>query len=113
MKTVDKPWGKEIWIEVNESYAMKKLCMNAGHQCSIQYHEKKKETFYMLKGECLFFHGPSLEEITEILMKEGDSFTVEPGMVHRMRAVTDIEYLEASSPELEDVVRLEDNYGRI
>ena len=112
MKRIEKPWGYELLIEHNSQYVMKELGMNKGHKCSIQYHEKKKETVYVLSGILKVYIGDSIEELDEIIMKPNDSMTLEPFKVHRMEAVEDSVYLEASTPELDDVVRLEDEYGR-
>jgi len=112
MEYIEKPWGFEEIIEKNDKYVMKKLGMNKGHKCSIQYHEKKKETVYMLSGLLKVYFGDSIDELDEIMMKPNDTLTVQPFKVHRMEAVEDSVYLEASTPELDDVVRLSDEYGR-
>lgn len=113
MKVIDKPWGREDWIEVNDAYVMKKLVMNKGHKCSIQYHEVKKETLYVLSGKLAFYHGTDVNDLTRQEMGPGDTFTIQPGYIHRMEALEDSEYLEASTPELDDVVRLVDEYDRV
>jgi mannose-6-phosphate isomerase len=112
MKETIKPWGKEKILEVNDKYVFKELEMKRGHSCSLQYHEKKIETIYVLKG----FMELQLEDENKVLqrsfLKSGDVQHIESGRIHRMTAVSDIKYLEASTPELEDVVRVEDLYGR-
>lgn len=112
MCKIEKPWGYEVLIEHNEKYVMKKLKMNKGHKCSIQYHEMKKETVYVLSGILKVYIGDELGKLDEIIMNPHDTLTLEPFKVHRMEAVEDCIYLEASTPELDDVVRLEDEYGR-
>ena len=112
MKTISKPWGAEIWIEVNDRYVMKKLIMNKDHRCSLQYHEKKHETFYVLSGKMLLRYGENKDELTELHMLPGDSFVLPSGTIHQMQALEDSEYLECSTPELDDVIRLQDDYGR-
>ena len=110
---VDKPWGWEKWIEVNENYVVKELFMTAGNSCSLQYHEKKHESFYVLKGQIKFEIGPNKDTLTEIILDEGEYYTIEPFVVHRMSAIVDSLYLESSTNFLDDVIRIEDKYGRI
>ena len=112
MEKIIKPWGYELLIEKNDKYVVKKLGMNKGHMCSIQYHEKKKETIYVLSGKLKVYLGDSIDHLDEISMKPHDKLTLEPLKIHRMEAVEDSVYLEASTPELDDVVRLSDKYGR-
>jgi quercetin dioxygenase-like cupin family protein len=91
----------------------KVLHINAGQALSVQYHEKKDETIFLLKGEMIYRVGvASGGELKEISLKAGESFRNEPGTVHQMEAVTDCDVLEASTPHLDDVVRLKDRYGR-
>jgi mannose-6-phosphate isomerase-like protein (cupin superfamily) len=110
---IEKPWGKEEVIEINERYMMKKLTMWAGHRCSIQYHNLKKETIYVLSGDLMIYTGTSQGNLSGRIFKSGESLTIPPGLIHRMEAVTDSVYLEASTPELDDVVRLVDDYQRV
>ncbi len=112
-RRVDKPWGHElIWAETDR-YVGKILHVKAGHALSLQYHERKDETIHVLRGSMRFWAGPSAEALSEVELVEGQSFRVQPGTVHRMEAVTDVDILEASTPDLDDVVRLEDRYGRV
>jgi mannose-6-phosphate isomerase-like protein (cupin superfamily) len=108
----EKPWGYEDLISVNDKYVMKRLFMKAGHSCSLQFHEQKHETVYVVKGTLNVSVGESIRTLRDLVMHEGDHLILEPGVVHRMTAIEDCIYLEASTPELQDVVRLEDNYGR-
>lgn len=113
VERVDKPWGHErIWANTDR-YVGKILHVKAGHALSLQYHERKDETIHLLRGRLRFWAGPSRDELQEIELGEGESFHVTPGTVHRMEAVTDVDILEASTPDLTDVVRLEDRYGRV
>lgn len=112
MKTVLKPWGKEVWFAVEPEYVGKILHIKKGHRYSLQYHEKKKETQYLLKGRVLFYLGTSAESLEEIPMNPGDKLDVYPGMVHRAEALEDAEILEVSTNDLDDVVKLADDYGR-
>jgi len=110
--TIPKPWGYEEVLEVNEYYAVKRLTMYQGCKCSVQFHRSKKETLVVLSGFLQVSFGPSIEELQVIQCKAGDHITIAPMTVHRMEALKDCVYLEASTPELDDVVRLRDDYGR-
>ncbi len=111
MRRVDKPWGYEIiWAET-ERYVGKVLHINAGHKLSRQYHNKKEETFLIESGEMDLEIGQGAD-IKTLRMKTRDSFHCLPKTIHRMVAVTDVDVVEVSTPELDDVVRLEDVYGR-
>jgi mannose-6-phosphate isomerase-like protein (cupin superfamily) len=106
-KIVPKPWGREVWYAHEDRYAGKVLEVTAGHALSLQKHEKKQETMYLLSGRLRFhFNGVDAE------MQAGECITVRPGDVHRMEALEDSVLLEVSTPELDDVIRLEDRYGR-
>jgi mannose-6-phosphate isomerase len=108
---VPKPWGYEIVWARTDQYVGKILHINAGHALSVQYHERKDETVYLLKGT-LKYWVKVLEEMQDMELREGDAFRITPGTIHYMEAVTDCDVLEASTAELDDVVRLKDRYGR-
>jgi mannose-6-phosphate isomerase-like protein (cupin superfamily) len=111
MRRVAKPWGHELIFAENDRYAGKILHLEGGHALSLQYHERKDETLYVLKGELEL----SVEvdgRMTDIRLKPGDTYRILPGVRHRLRAGADCDVIEVSSPELDDVVRLEDAYGR-
>jgi len=111
MRRVEKPWGYElIWAETDR-YVGKVLHVNAGQRLSLQYHVKKDETIHLWSGrlQLIVDEGSGL---TEREMAHGESYHIRPGTKHRMIAITDCDILEASTPELDDVVRLEDAYGR-
>jgi len=110
---IEKPWGFEELLEVNYAYAVKRLTMFAGHRCSLQFHRLKRETIVILSGELLIEQGSSRSELQSRVFRAGESLTIEPGVVHRMSGVSESSYLEASTVELDDVVRLEDDYRRI
>ncbi|MEN9867767.1 MAG: hypothetical protein RL748_3357 [Pseudomonadota bacterium] len=112
MQVIEKPWGKEEVIEINDRYMMKKLTMWKGHRCSMQYHNIKCETIYVLSGQLRIYSGASQETVDSRIYTEGETITIRPGTVHRMEAVEDSVYLEASTPEMQDVVRLSDDYAR-
>jgi mannose-6-phosphate isomerase len=109
---VDKPWGHELIWANTDAYVGKILHVRAGHALSVQYHERKDETIHLLRGRMTFWVGPSAEALEETPLAEGQSYRIRPGTVHRMEAVTDVDILEASTPHLDDVVRIEDRYGR-
>jgi mannose-6-phosphate isomerase len=110
MRRVDKPWGHEIiWAETDR-YVAKLLHIAAGHKLSRQYHERKDETFYVQTGEMDLEIGDA--DRRTLRMRPGEAFHCTPRTVHRMIAVTDVDVFEASTPELDDVVRIEDAYGR-
>lgn len=111
-KIVDKPWGREELIEYNEHYVMKKIFMKASECCSLQYHELKKETIYVLSGRLLLYIGDDINNLKQINMGVGDNITINPYTIHRMEGIEDSEYLECSTAELWDVVRLQDKYKR-
>ena len=112
-RIVEKPWGHErIWAET-EQYVGKILHINAGEALSLQYHQVKDETIHLFTGEMLFYVGTIGGELNQIKLSAGESYHVKPETVHRMVAVTDCDLLEVSTPHLEDVVRLEDRYGRV
>lgn len=106
-KVVDKPWGREVWYAHTDRYAGKILEVDAGHRLSLQKHEVKHETLYLLEGRVLFTLDQETFEWTP-----GTAVEIAPGTVHRMEALEDSVMLEVSTPELDDVVRLEDEYGR-
>lgn len=108
---VDKPWGYELHWAVTDRYVGKILHVNAGHALSLQYHVKKEETILLWQGR-LRFEIQRGGDLAAIDMKPGDRVHVAPGTVHRMTAVEDCDIFEVSTPELDDVVRLEDRYGR-
>ena len=111
MRRVDKPWGHElVWAETAR-YVGKVLHIRAGHRLSRQYHRVKEETLMVQSGEMDLEIGPA-DAVETRRMKAGDVFHVVPGTIHRMIAATDVDVLEVSTPELDDVVRLEDAYGR-
>lgn len=109
---IEKPWGKEEIIEKNEEYMLKKITMYEGHRCSLQYHNNKTETIYVLSGKLRIFIGDSGELCFSKVFSTGQSITIPPKIVHRMKAEEHCEYLEASTPEIDDVVRVEDDYKR-
>ena len=110
---VEKPWGYELIWAHTEEYVGKILHINAGESLSLQYHEVKDETIFLFSGTMRFWAGTSPETLEEIHLEGGEAYRVLPETIHRMQAVTDCDVLEASTPHLDDVVRLEDRYGRV
>ncbi len=108
---VDKPWGYEIIWARTDAYVGKKLFIRQGHKLSLQYHNEKDETIYLHAGEMLFSIGEQ-GRMVDRTMHPGDACHIPPGTRHRMEALTDCEVFEASTTQLDDVVRLEDIYGR-
>jgi mannose-6-phosphate isomerase len=110
---IDKPWGYEELVECNDKYVVKKLFMKTGHSCSIQYHELKTETITVLSGRMNIYIGESLENLQKKEYTFGETITIKPYTIHRMEAIEDSLYLETSTNELWDVIRLQDNYNRV
>ena len=109
---VPKPWGHELWFAHTERYAGKLLHVSAGHRLSLQYHEAKDETSYLLSGRLLLCQGADAGSVRESVVEPGAVWRNEPGVVHTIEAIEDAIVLEVSTPELDDVVRLQDRYGR-
>ena len=110
---VPKPWGHEtIWAHTDR-YVGKILHIKAGNALSVQYHDVKDETVYLLSGEMKYWVKlDAATELRDMVLRPGEAFRITPGTIHYMEAVTDCDVLEASTPELDDVVRLQDRYGR-
>lgn len=134
IKKVTKHWGYELWIAdgVSTPYASKRILFRAGNRTSLQVHEYKFETNYVLSGTGILHRSPEPLDIAKFLeqgmtakqveeyettfevieLKEGVVFNMSPGYVHRVIATTDLEFMETSTPELDDVIRLQDDAGR-
>src|SRR5258706_6770519 len=110
---VEKPWGHELIWAHTERYVGKVLHIKAGHALSLQYHLRKDETVYVLNGRMKFQTGAEGQPLNESTLGPGEAFHIMPLLRHRMIAQTDCDILEASTPELDDVVRLDDRYGRV
>jgi len=113
-KKVEKPWGYELWWARTDRYVGKILHVRRGASLSLQYHNVKDETIMIQSGTLLLETRAKDErgELQRHELKPGDVFHVTPGTVHRMTGITDCDIVEVSTPELDDVVRLEDRYGR-
>jgi mannose-6-phosphate isomerase-like protein (cupin superfamily) len=112
-RRVEKPWGYELIWAVTDLYVGKLLFVAAGHSLSLQFHREKDESWYVQSGRAKVELGEVGEAVlVEEVVTVGSAFRFEPGTVHRVTALEDTTILEVSTPHLEDVVRLEDSYGR-
>ena len=112
IEVIDKPWGKEEVLEINKKYMLKRLTMLKGHRCSLQYHNLKIESIYIISGLLNIYTKDSNGKLIAKTYKSNDFITLQPLEVHRMEGVEDCVYLEASTPEMDDVVRISDDYNR-
>ncbi len=111
-RQIDKPWGHEVWFAHTDRYAGKIITVRAGHRLSLQYHERKDETSHLLSGRMRLLQGPHPDQLVETIIEPGATWRNEPGTVHTVEALEDSTFFEVSTPELDDVVRLQDDYGR-
>ncbi len=110
---VEKPWGHELIWAKTKDYVGKLLHIKQGHKLSLQYHRVKEETIFVQRGKMNFIFENEKGEMQEILLGPGDAHHIPTGRKHRMVAVEDCDVFEVSTPHLDDVVRLEDGYGRM
>jgi mannose-6-phosphate isomerase len=111
VRRVDKPWGYELWWAQTDKYVGKVIHVTAGHALSLQYHNQKVETILLYSGKLLF----EIQEGERLVGREmlpGERIHVPAGTIHRMTALEDSDLFEVSTPEVDDVVRLGDRYGR-
>ena len=111
-RKVDKPWGYELRWAITDRYLGKVLHLKRGEALSLQYHERKDECQYLVKGAIDMEVGGPDGEMTTHRMRAGDTVHLTPGTRHRLTAIEDTDIFEVSTPEIDDVVRLEDRYGR-
>ncbi len=107
MKEVTKPWGYELWFAQTDKYVGKLMFVKAGERLSLQYHEKKDETLLVIRGLIKITVGDETR-----ILPNTESIHIAPEMMHRIEAITDALIVEVSTPEVEDVIRIEDDYGR-
>ena len=112
IERVEKPWGWELWWARSDRYVGKVLHVRRGAALSYQFHRRKDETIYLLRGELAVELAPGGRRRRRWVMRQGEALRIRPGDHHRMTAITTCDVLEASTPEVEDIVRLEDRYGR-
>jgi len=110
---VEKPWGYEVRWAITERYLGKILHVRKGEALSLQYHEHKDEALMITRGAIDAELGVDGGELKTVRMTEGDTIHLVPGTRHRFTAVEDADIFEVSTPEIDDVVRLEDRYGRV
>jgi mannose-6-phosphate isomerase len=111
--TVEKPWGSELIWALTDEYCGKILFVRAGESLSLQFHNVKDESWYVLEGRARLELGQAGESsLGEEVIAAGEAFRFRPGTVHRISALEDTRILEVSTPQIDDVVRLEDRYGR-
>ena len=109
---VEKPWGYELIWAKGDRYVGKILHIEPGHLLSLQYHNKKDESIYVLSGE-IILRIQQGDTLIERRVSQGEAFHIPPKQIHQFEAVIVTDLLEASTPELDDVVRLKDRYGRV
>ena len=110
---IEKPWGYELRWAITDRYAAKVLHINKGEALSLQYQERKDEYQYVIKGTIDIEVGRPGGDLSSRRMTAGDTLHIAPGTRHRLTAVEDSDIFEVSTPEIDDVVRLEDRYGRV
>ncbi|KKT81470.1 MAG: hypothetical protein A3B99_04210 [Candidatus Yanofskybacteria bacterium RIFCSPHIGHO2_02_FULL_44_12b] len=111
-KIVNKPWGREVWLELNKNYCYKRIYINRGFRTSFQFHRKKMETNYIIKGRAEIWLENDRGVVLKKNMKSDDFFTVKPPRKHRVAAITNLVLQEVSTPEVDDVVRINDDTNR-
>ncbi len=111
-RRVDKPWGHELWYALTDRYAGKILYVSAGHRLSLQFHHDKDESNYLLSGRLKLIKGTSADDLVETEIGPGHTWRNQAGEIHTIEAIEDAQVLEVSTPEVDDVVRLSDSYGR-
>jgi mannose-6-phosphate isomerase-like protein (cupin superfamily) len=112
LSAIVKPWGGEQLLAHTDHYALKRIKVNKGEGSSLQYHNQKEESLYLLSGLLRFEIGPNETQLETVQLKAGDCIDVPTGTVHRTLALEDCDLIEVSTPHLDDVVRLKDKYGR-
>ena len=108
----EKPWGYELLYALTENYAGKIIHVKKGHRLSLQFHQDKEETMYFYSGLARVETGQDADNLEQFTIREGEHLHLPPGTCHRIEALEDTVILEVSTPQLEDVVRLADDYGR-
>lgn len=113
MRIVEKPWGREIWVAVTGHYALKIIEFNKGARSSLQYHQQKHEHIYVDSGKLLMDWENEAGELEQITLRAGEVIENKPLRKHRVTALEDTRLIEVSTPELDDVIRLDDDYDRV
>jgi quercetin dioxygenase-like cupin family protein len=113
IRKVDKPWGHELIWAHTKDYVGKIISIRKGQKLSLQYHKVKEETVLVFQGKMAFVFEDEAGKLNEIILEAGEAHHIPPGKKHRMIAIEDCQVFEVSTPHLDDVVRLEDGYGRV
>lgn len=108
-----KPWGREVWFGHTDRYAGKILEVKKGHRLSLQIHKQKMETQYVYSGRIKLWVGSEENDLKEVILEPGQKYDIMPGTIHRVEALEDSEIFEVSTPELNDITKLADDYGRV
>lgn len=108
----EKPWGREIWFANTAGYVGKILEVKKGARLSLQYHEQKTETQYLFEGKVKLTIGKDKNALTDVILNPGDKYDIFPYTIHRIEGLEDSKIFEVSTSQLEDVIRLADDYGR-
>lgn len=112
IKIIEKPWGREIWIAHTDLYALKIIEFKSGSRSSLQFHRIKSEHIYLDSGNVKLEFENDLGVMQEMILKPGNVVEMKPGKKHRVTALEDSRFIEVSTPELDDVIRVEDDFGR-
>ena len=112
VKYVEKHWGYEKWIAVTDSYALKEIFLKKDCRCSLQYHEQKEEHSYLLKGKVAVEEDDEAGNLVTNIYEPGGCWHEKPHARHRVTAIEDSTFIEVSTPHLDDVVRIQDDFGR-
>ena len=108
-KVIHKPWGKEEWLELNDSYCYKRIYINAGYKTSFQYHKYKVETNFLIEGSVEAWFEDKKGHIDVKVLCSGSIWSIPAGIKHRIVTLEDVILIESSSPEVDDVIRIEDD----
>lgn len=111
-KVVSKPWGEEHWLELNDRYCFKRIVIKAGCRTSLHYHNRKQETNVVISGYGSMWLVGADGGVVPTSLSPGDSITLRPCQPHRVEATTDMVLMEVSTPEVDDVIRLQDDTSR-
>jgi mannose-6-phosphate isomerase-like protein (cupin superfamily) len=112
VKRIEKPWGYELHWAQTDQYVGKILFIKAGESLSVQYHRIKDETIFIQSGKMAFYVGTDINNLERVELTPGMSYRIQPGVIHQMESLEDCTVYEVSTPQLDDVVRLKDRYGR-
>ena len=112
MPRTEKPWGHELLVECTDKYALKEILIKKGTRSSLQSHVKKLETIFVISGSLELQTVDEHKLESKEIYRAGEAYTIRPGLIHRVLAVEDVRVIEVSTPELDDVIRYDDDFGR-